>query len=47
MTWGEFKAFVEARGVVDADEVEYIDFNWKPYEVEFDNDVEPRRFSVS
>lgn len=28
MTWGEFKAAVEAKGVKDGDDIRFIDFDW-------------------
>lgn len=52
MTWKEFKDRVEAAGVRDIDEVNYIDFGTDFYNVVFEPDPdiqpgEPRTFHVS
>lgn len=33
MTWGQFKAWMVAQGVEDADNIAYIDFSGAPYDV--------------
>ena len=38
MTWGEFKAWMEAQGVRDDEEIRYMDWAWTPERVGHDDD---------
>lgn len=46
--WGEFKAYLEAHGVKDEDEINYIDWSGHggPPNIEWDYDFHPRGVAV-
>lgn len=34
MTWGEFKALIERKGIEDTDEIGYFDFSEEPRDID-------------
>lgn len=46
MTWGEFKKWVEDRGVKDEHEINFMDWSHEPNQLDWAETEEPKPFYV-